>query len=70
MASSDAASVQPYRIDFTQSDPDDLNQRLDRKRWPDELLGVDWAYGVPRDYREELVRTGGTATTGVRRRRG
>lgn len=56
MISSDAGSVQPFRIDFPQSDLEDLHQRLDRKRWPDEPPGVDWAYGVPRDYHEELVR--------------
>ena len=34
---------------------DDLRSRLDRTRWPDELPGVGWAYGVPRDYLMELA---------------
>ncbi|MFJ4894157.1 epoxide hydrolase family protein [Streptomyces sp. NPDC088788] len=46
----------PFRLDIPQSDLDDLHQRLDRTRWPDELPGVGWAYGVPRDYLRELVR--------------
>ncbi|WP_329536266.1 epoxide hydrolase N-terminal domain-containing protein [Streptomyces sp. NBC_01450] len=49
-SASDAARVEPFRIDFPQSDLDDLHQRLDRTRWPDELPGVGWAYGVPREY--------------------
>ncbi|WP_369243980.1 epoxide hydrolase family protein [Streptomyces sp. R41] len=48
--------IHPFRIDFPQSDLDDLHQRLDRTRWPDELPGVGWAYGIPRDYLRELVR--------------
>jgi pimeloyl-ACP methyl ester carboxylesterase len=47
--------VRPFRVDFPQEDLDDLNQRLDRVRWPDELPGVGWAYGVPVDYLKELV---------------
>jgi epoxide hydrolase len=49
-------TIRPYRIDIPQADLDDLNARLDRTRWPDELPGVGWAYGVPRDYLRELVR--------------
>ncbi|MCX4912570.1 epoxide hydrolase [Streptomyces sp. NPDC002131] len=49
-------ALRPFRLDIPQSDLDDLHQRLDRTRWPDELPGVGWAYGVPRDYLRELVR--------------
>ncbi len=48
--------IHPYRIDVPQADIDDLHDRLDRTRWPDELPGVGWAYGVPRDYLTDLVR--------------
>ena len=48
-------SIRPFRIDIRQDDLDDLHERLDRTRWPDELPGVGWAYGVPRDYLKELV---------------
>ncbi|MGW3495371.1 epoxide hydrolase family protein [Streptomyces sp. NPDC001020] len=56
MTSTPAESIRPFRIDIPQSDLDDLYDRLDRTRWPDELPGVGWAYGVPRDYLRELVR--------------
>ena len=42
--------VNPYRIDVPQAALDDLRDRLSRTRWPDELPGVGWDYGVPRDY--------------------
>jgi pimeloyl-ACP methyl ester carboxylesterase len=48
-------SVHSFRVTFPQEDLDDLNQRLDRVRWPDELPGVGWAYGVPVDYLKDLV---------------
>ncbi|MDC0769826.1 epoxide hydrolase family protein [Streptomyces sp. HD] len=48
--------IHAFRIDIPQSDLDDLHDRLDRTRWPDELPGVGWAYGVPSDYLRELVR--------------
>ncbi|KOU69188.1 epoxide hydrolase [Streptomyces sp. MMG1533] len=57
MTSSRADSgIRPFRIDIPQSDLDDLHYRLDATRWPDELPGVGWAYGVPSDYLRELVR--------------
>ncbi|PZG37083.1 epoxide hydrolase, partial [Spongiactinospora gelatinilytica] len=45
----------PYVIDVPQADIDDLNHRLARTRWPDQLPGVGWTYGVNRDYLQELV---------------
>jgi epoxide hydrolase len=47
--------IQPFRIDVPQRDLDDLHERLDRTRWPDELPGVGWAYGVPLEYLKELT---------------
>ncbi|MEY9913196.1 pimeloyl-ACP methyl ester carboxylesterase [Catenulispora sp. MAP12-49] len=49
-------SLRPFRIAIPEADLEDLRSRLDRTRWPDELPGVGWAYGVPRDYLRELVR--------------
>lgn len=46
---------QPFRIDVPQSDLDELDDRLARTRWPDELPGVGWSYGVSRDYLTEMV---------------
>ncbi|MGW7382370.1 epoxide hydrolase family protein [Streptomyces sp. NPDC054794] len=55
MTSSPAESIRPFRIAIPQTDLDDLHDRLDRTRWPDQLPGTAWAYGVPADYLRELV---------------
>jgi pimeloyl-ACP methyl ester carboxylesterase len=38
-----------------EADLDDVRDRLGRTRWPDELPGVGWAYGVPLDHVRALV---------------
>jgi epoxide hydrolase len=48
--------IRPFHLDVSQDELDALHQRLDHTRWPDELAGVGWAYGVPRDYLQELTR--------------
>jgi pimeloyl-ACP methyl ester carboxylesterase len=45
----------PFRISFPQRDLDDLNARLDRTRWPDQLPGVGWSYGIPLDRLRDLA---------------
>ncbi|MBT2411416.1 epoxide hydrolase [Streptomyces sp. ISL-12] len=52
----DDGALRPFRLDVPQRDLDDLHDRLDRARWPDQPAGAGWAYGVPRDYLRELVR--------------
>ncbi|MET7427274.1 epoxide hydrolase family protein [Dactylosporangium sp. NPDC005555] len=47
--------MRPFRINFPQSDLDDLARRLDHTRWPDEIPGVGWDRGVPLDYVKELA---------------
>jgi pimeloyl-ACP methyl ester carboxylesterase len=47
--------IKPYRLAIPQTDLDDLDQRLDAVRWPDELPGVDWRYGVPLGYLKDLT---------------
>jgi pimeloyl-ACP methyl ester carboxylesterase len=47
--------IRPFRIDVPQADLDDLQARLERTRWPDELPGVGWDYGVPLGYVKRLV---------------
>ncbi|HEY2671030.1 MAG TPA: epoxide hydrolase [Rugosimonospora sp.] len=49
------STPEPFRIDVPRADLDDLRDRLARTRWPDELPGVGWSYGVSRDYLSELV---------------
>ena len=52
--SSDTA-VRPYRVEIDQADLDDLRARLARVRWPDELTGAGWDYGVPVEWVRGLV---------------
>jgi epoxide hydrolase len=47
--------IRPFRIDIPQADLDDLRERLERTRWPDEISGVGWSRGVPLDYLKELA---------------
>lgn len=44
-----------FRIAIPQADLGDLRERLSRTRWPDELPGVGWSYGVARDYLRDLT---------------
>jgi epoxide hydrolase len=47
--------IHPFRIEVPQADLDDLRARLERTRWPDELPGVGWDYGVPLGYVKGLA---------------
>jgi pimeloyl-ACP methyl ester carboxylesterase len=47
--------IVPFRIDVPQADLDDLRDRLARTRWPDQLPGVGWDYGIPLEYVRELA---------------
>src|SRR5215471_12378823 len=51
----DQIAVEPFRIDIPQADLDDLRDRLARTRWPDQLPGVGWDYGIPLEYVQELA---------------
>jgi pimeloyl-ACP methyl ester carboxylesterase len=51
----DEVQVQPFRVDVPQHELDDLQDRLVRTRWPDEVPGAEWGYGVPLDFVRELV---------------
>jgi epoxide hydrolase len=51
----EGSEPRPFRAELPQADLDDLHARLDRVRWPDELPGAEWRYGVPLDYVRELV---------------
>ncbi|HET8627983.1 MAG TPA: epoxide hydrolase [Thermomicrobiales bacterium] len=60
------AGIRPFRIDIPQADLDDLQDRLARTRWANELsletggpqtgpLPPGWEYGVPVSYVQQLV---------------
>src|SRR5829696_30384 len=68
MTDDDRAVIREFRIDVAQSDLDDLQERLVRTRWANELpsesregggqpgpVPPGWEYGVPLDYVKELV---------------
>ncbi|MEV6417312.1 epoxide hydrolase family protein [Kribbella sp. NPDC051718] len=48
-------SIEPFRVDVPQAELEELHARLDLTRWPEELPGVGWAYGVPGEYLRELA---------------
>jgi epoxide hydrolase len=54
-ATPSGAEINPYRVEIPQDDLDDLQARLARVRWPDELPDAGWDYGVPLDYVRGLV---------------
>lgn len=43
----DDTALHPFQIHVPQADLDDLHARLAAARWPDQLPGVGWRYGVP-----------------------
>jgi pimeloyl-ACP methyl ester carboxylesterase len=47
--------VQPFTIKTAPEALDDLHNRLSRTRWPDELPGAGWNYGMPLDYVQKLA---------------
>ena len=50
-----SSEIRPFRVDVPEADLDDLRDRLGRTRWPDELPGSGWSYGVSLDRVKELA---------------
>jgi pimeloyl-ACP methyl ester carboxylesterase len=48
-------NVQPFKIQVPQATLDDLQERLTRVRWPDEILDSGWDYGANLAYMKELA---------------
>jgi Epoxide hydrolase N terminus len=46
--------IEPFTIPFSQSAVDDLRDRLRRTRWPDEIIGADWEYGVDFSFLQQI----------------
>jgi pimeloyl-ACP methyl ester carboxylesterase len=46
--------IEPFSIPFSQPAVDDLRDRLRRTRWPDEILGANWDYGVDLKFLEQI----------------
>jgi epoxide hydrolase len=51
----DNTEIRPFRIDVPEADLTDLRDRLARTRWPDELPGAGWSYGVAPDRLRDLA---------------
>jgi hypothetical protein len=51
----DDTAIRPFRIDIGQADLDDLRDRLGRTRWPDQLPGAGWDYGIALEDVRELA---------------
>ena len=49
------ADVRPFRVKIPDADLDDLQARLAHVRWPDELAGAEWSYGVPLGFVRDLA---------------
>ena len=47
--------IAPFKIAVADEVLRDLKERLARTRWPDQIDGTDWEYGVPLEYMKELV---------------
>jgi pimeloyl-ACP methyl ester carboxylesterase len=50
-----AERIEPFRIQVSDARLADLQARLARTRWPDQILGSGWDYGVDVAYMKELV---------------
>ena len=48
-------AVTPFKVEVPDATLQDLKERLDRTRWPDEIHGSNWDYGTNLDYLKELV---------------
>ena len=55
VAGMDDTTLRPFRVDVPQAALDDLQERLARVHWPDELPDAGWDYGVPLDSVKALV---------------
>jgi hypothetical protein len=49
-------NVQPFTVQVPEAELVDLQTRLARTRWPDEVAGAEWEYGTSLAYLHELVR--------------
>ncbi len=48
-------TVETFRVDVDDTVLHDLHDRLGRTRFPDQIKGTGWDYGIPIDYLQELV---------------
>lgn len=49
------ATIEPFIAAVPERDLEDLRDRLRRTRWPEEVNGAGWDYGVPLGWMKEMV---------------
>jgi Epoxide hydrolase N terminus len=57
MSSSQSIRIEPFTIAVADAVLSDLRNRIRRTRWPDQVDGSGWAYGVDGGYLRELLTT-------------
>ena len=70
MTNTDTTQIRPFTIDIPQDAIDDLQARLANTRYPEPAPGDDWSHGTPVSSTSVTWSIAGSATIGVRRRRG
>ncbi len=50
-----SGDIEPFRIEVDNATLADLHERLARTRFPEQIDGTGWEYGVPTDYLRHLV---------------
>ncbi|MEV6976340.1 epoxide hydrolase family protein [Kitasatospora sp. NPDC093806] len=55
MSTDQDTAVRPFHLAVPQAELDELRLRIARTRWPDELPGAGWSYGVASPYLRELA---------------
>jgi len=48
-------NIRPFKIAIPEADLQDLQERIKRTRWPDEITGEGWKRGMPLDYAKKLA---------------
>jgi hypothetical protein len=48
--------IEPYKVSIPQETLEDLHQRLERTRWPDEVDQAGWRYGANLEYMKQLAK--------------
>jgi len=47
--------MKPYQVQIDEATLQDLRERLERTRWPDEPEHAGWNYGIPFEYMRQIV---------------
>ena len=47
-------TIEPFSLPYSEAAVEDLRQRLARTRWPDEIHGSGWTYGVDLNFMQRL----------------